>query len=112
MILAGVFASTLRVSAATAEQPIYQSTEVQKEPVPKHEMRIRYSRALRKEHDEVTLRFVVTAAGKVDQITIVKFTDPEIIDPTLMAYQSAEYVPAMKDGKPVAAWVEVTEVAK
>lgn len=56
---------------------------------------------------EVTLRFIVTAEGEVQDIVIVKFNDPDFVEPSFEAYERASYNPGMKDGVPVNTRVEV-----
>jgi TonB family protein len=112
---AGILLSTafLASSAEAAEaRSAYSVTEVDRAPAPKREIRVRFPRSIRKEHGEITLRFIVTARGDVTQLTVVKFSDPDMIDAAYDAYEDADFVPGMKNGQPVDTWVEVTQVAK
>jgi hypothetical protein len=113
IFLAGTFFffyGTIR--AAEPIPRIFKYEEVDSKPSVIQMPRIRYSRAERKEHSEITLRFVVTAIGKVSQLTVVKFSDPDLIDPAYSAYEAAEFSPGIKAGKPVDTWMQITEVAK
>ncbi len=100
-------------AGAAPERPvIYQSAELDQPPTPKRDVRIRFSRAQRKANAQVTVRFVVTAEGKTARIMIVKFSDPDLVGPAFAAYQTAEYIPGIKEGVPVNSWVEVVEAAE
>lgn len=104
--------ASVMLPAAEPKLQAYKLEEVQQHPMIKREMHLRFPRGLRKGQDKIVLRFIVTAEGKTTQITVVSFTDPDMIDRAMTAYQNAEYVPAVKDGKAVAVWLEVTEVVK
>lgn len=91
---------------------VYESAQVDQAPQPRREIHIRYPRELRKERAEVKLRFVVRSTGKIDNLTVVKFSNVDMIEFAYRGYESAEYSPGLKNGKPVDTWVEVTEVAK
>ncbi|MFT3781504.1 MAG: energy transducer TonB [Nibricoccus sp.] len=93
-----------------AADSINAGTEVQ--PALQKPMRIRYPSALRKSGAEVTLKFLVTTDGKVAQISVVKFSDPDMITPVYDAYENARFKPGLKNGVPVDTWVTVTEKAK
>lgn len=100
-----------RAETSARKTTAYKEEEVDTPPRQK-EIRVHYSRSARREHAQVTLRFVVTKDGKVDQLTIVKFTDPEIVDEAYEGYSSAEFFPGIKDGRAVDTWIEVTDTAK
>ena len=111
------FSSVL--SAESSQKSIEQSShrafevgQIDIPPTPLKPIVIHLPRSLRKEHAEVKLRFIVTKEGKVSDLTVVKFSDSEMIDPVYGAYASAVYSPGAKDGKSVDVWVDVTEVAK
>lgn len=61
---------------------------------------------------EITLRFVVTKEGAVENIVIVKFSHPDLIDVAMDAYENARFNPGMKNGEPVNTRIEVTERMK
>jgi outer membrane biosynthesis protein TonB len=109
---AGFVVTASSAQAAPSSHRVYSLKEVERAPVPTQEIHIRFPRALRREHAEITLRFVVTTEGKVANLTVVKFSDPDMIDAAYGAYDSAEFSPALKGGKPVDATMEVTEIAK
>lgn len=81
-------------------------------PLPKKTIRIRYPSSVRKHGGEVTLKFLVTKAGRVENITVVKFSDPDMIEPVYSAYEKAVFTPGLKNGAPVDTWLTVTEKAE
>lgn len=93
-------------------QPTYETTQVDQAPVPKKKVKCRMPAALRKKGGEITIRFLVKGDGSVDKISIVKFTDADLIDPVYEAYEKAEFNPGLKNGTPVETWVTVTEKAE
>ena len=97
---------------ADATADVFESAQVDRPPQPRREIHIRYPRELRKERAEVKLRFIVRATGKVESLTVVKFSNVDMIELAYRGYEDADYSPGLKNGKPVDTWVEVTEVAK
>jgi|GEM_PF-2105564 Gram-negative bacterial tonB protein. len=97
---------------APAGQAAYELSAVDKAPVPKRRIRPDFPNSLRKRDTpaEITLRFIVTAEGRVENITIVRFDDPDMVEPAYIAYEKARFEPGEKDGQPVATRMEVTEI--
>jgi outer membrane biosynthesis protein TonB len=109
-----VFAAALqmpvtRLGAAEPAAKVYEEAEVDKKPQPKRPVRPSYSFTLRRKikSGEVVLRFVVTQKGAITNLTVVSFSDSDLIDPVYSAYESASYTPGFKDGAPVDTRVEV-----
>jgi hypothetical protein len=98
--------------ALAAEARVYESNQVDPKPVLQKAIRIRLPFSVRKRGGEITLRFRVTKEGKVDDITVVKFSDSDLIDPVYSAYEKATYLPGLKNGVPVDTWVTVMEKAE
>lgn len=99
-------------TSPTESSTAYQSSEVTPRPQPKKPVNVRYPSSVRKKGGTLTLRFLVTKKGTVTRITVVKFTDPDMIDPAYSAYESAAFSPGMKNGEAVDTWVEITESAR
>lgn len=55
------------------------------------------------------LRFVVSKEGDVKNLVVVSFSDADMIEPAMAAYETTKYNPGMKGGKPVDTSMEVTE---
>lgn len=91
------------VHAADSRARPYEASDVDRKPEPKRPIRPSYSSSLRRRltSGEVELSFVVTKEGKVTNIVVVKFSDPDLIDPVYQAYQYAGFTPGTKDGSPV-----------
>lgn len=90
----------------------YESDKVDQAPVLKKAVRLRFSSAAKRQGAEITLRFLVKTDGTVDRITVVKFTDAEMIDPVYSAYEKALFEPGQIKGVPVGTWLTVTEKAE
>lgn len=99
-----------RVDAADVRT--YEINQVDPQPVIKKAVRIRLPFAVRKRGGEITLRFLVNKEGKVEKISIVKFSDTDLVEPVYSAYEKAVYSPGFKDGHPVDTWVTITEKTK
>jgi TonB family protein len=86
--------------APSAPNPVYDLSVVDKAPTLKR----------RETPGEITLRFVVTSEGAVTEISIVKFNEPDMVEPAYAAYEKAKFEPGEKDGQPVHTRMEVTEI--
>lgn len=102
--------ASLAVAAGEVSQPL-PYTDVDVKPTPKRPVKIRFPSSVRKKGEiaEVVLRFIVTGDGEVQKVVVVKFSHPDMIEPALLAYESAKYNPGMKNGRPVATLMEVRE---
>lgn len=93
-------------NAQTPPGELVDSSRLEKQPelkkLPKIKLRKRGATG------KVVLRFIVNKEGKIENLILVSFSDPDFIDPVLEAYEKAAYSPGMLDGKPVATWIEVT----
>jgi outer membrane biosynthesis protein TonB len=95
-----------------ASDTVYDAVVVDKAPVPKKRIRPDYPSSIKKRDTpaEITLRFIVTTEGKVTEISVVKFNDPDMVEPVYAAYEEANFEPGEKDGKAVNTRVEVTRI--
>ncbi|WP_175414809.1 energy transducer TonB [Nibricoccus aquaticus] len=102
--------SPLPLPAQTPAETVYDLTVVDKAPAPKKRIKPDYPSSLKKRDTpaEITLRFIVTAEGTVTDINIVKFNDPDMVDPVYAAYEAAKFEPGQKAGKPVNTRMEIT----
>lgn len=100
-------------TARAAEQPaqVYDQKDVDEQPTPKRRIKMGFPRSTREDGaiPSITLRFVVTKEGTVEDIVIVKFTHPDLIEEAMDAYERARFNPGVKDGEPVHTRLEVTE---
>lgn len=105
-------ASALPLPAQSTSGTTYDLTVVDKAPEPKRRIKPDYPSSLKKRDTpaEITLRFIVTTEGTVTDINIVKFNDPDMVDPVYAAYESAKFEPGQKGGKPVNTRMEVTAI--
>lgn len=110
-VLVAVSAAELSAESAPSGAA-YDASAVDVPPSPKGVIRVHFPRSARRAHGEIHLKFLVTASGKVSRLTVVKFTDPDMIDPAYRAYEKAEFTPGLKNGKPVDTWLTVTEEAR
>ncbi len=85
-------------------------SKVDQAPTPKKPLKPDYPSSLRKKNPPPTinLRLDISADGKVKNLTIVKFSDVDMVDPIYAVYETAVFNPALKDGKPVACRMEMT----
>lgn len=102
--------------AALAQSPppsrvVYAEAEVDKQPSPRKRIRIRWPAGVQK-GDSITLRFIVTSDGRPEEVTVVRFTNPDMVGAAAEAYQEAGYSPAIKGGRKVDAWLTITETVK
>lgn len=107
-----LLAAEMMNRAVAADVRTYEITQVDPQPVLQKAVRVRLPSAVRKRGGEITLRFLVTKEGKVENISVVKFSDSDLVDPVYSAYEKAVYSPGLKDGNPVDTWVTITEKAK
>jgi len=106
--------SSFTLIAKAADVPLsrrFQYAEVDVKPTPKKPIRVRFPGSVRKKGEtaQIVLRFVVTSQGETKKIVVVKFSDPDMIEPAMEAYEAARFNPGMKDGSPVDTVMEVTE---
>jgi outer membrane biosynthesis protein TonB len=96
--------------SAPAAAAIYDEKSVDKAPVLKRRLKPDFPSSLKKRDTpaEITLSYVVTAQGKISDVTVVKFNDSEMVSPALAALDEAEFQPAEKAGKPVSVRMETT----
>jgi TonB family protein len=102
-----------RLSAQTPAKgdPVYDVASVDKKPELRRRVRPSYPASLRRDPpSEITLRFVVTPEGRVTNIAIMKFSDPDMIDAAHEAYENARFTPGEIGGKPVHTRMEVTDI--
>lgn len=97
--------------AVAADVRPYEITQVDSPPVLKKAVHLRLPFGVRRRGGEITLRFLVTKEGTVQSITVVKFSDADLVEPVYSAYENARYSPGIKNGVPVDTWVTVTEKA-
>lgn len=95
-----------------AGQAAFEVSALDKAPVPKRRIRPDFPASLKKRETpaEITLRFIVTADGRVENITVVRFDEADMVEPAYIAYEKARFDPGEKDGQAVATRMEVTEV--
>jgi len=113
LALASANSPPLGAQPATGDiATIYDVRAVDQAPEPKKRIKPSYPSELRKRATpaDITLRFVVTAQGKVTDITVVKFSDSDMVEPVFSAYENARFNPGLKGGKPVSTRMEVTEI--
>jgi outer membrane biosynthesis protein TonB len=98
--------------AAPAAATIYDEKSVDKAPVLKRRLKPDFPSSLKKRDTpaEITLSYVVTAQGKVSDITVVKFNDADMVEPAYAELQGAEFQPAEKAGKPVSVRMATTMI--
>jgi TonB family protein len=98
--------------APSAPNPVYDLSVVDKAPTPKRRIKPDFPSSLKRRETpgEITLRFVVTSEGAVTEISIVKFNEPDMVEPAYAAYEKAKFEPGEKDGRPVHTRMEVTEI--
>lgn len=96
--------------AKPAVATIYDEKSVDKAPVLKRRLKPDFPSSLKKRETpaEITLSYVVTAQGKVSDITVVKFNEADMVSPALAALDEAQFEPAEKSGKPVSMRMEMT----
>jgi TonB family protein len=97
---------------APSSETIYDVSVVDKAPATKKRLKPDYPSSIKRRDTpaEITIRFVVTTEGKVTEINIVKFNDPDMVDPVYAAYEKAKFEPGEKSGRPVNTRMEVTEI--
>jgi hypothetical protein len=113
LCLASLFGgATPELCAAGALSPAFEYKDVDSKPTLKGGLRVRFPRSVRRKDEEsqIVLRFIVTKEGDVTQMIVMKFSDPDMIEPAMDAYSSARFNPGVKDGVPVNTWMEVTEI--
>jgi outer membrane biosynthesis protein TonB len=112
LLLPGLFEMNAQSQSSRADAPAGSSAAVDVQPRLKKPVKVRFPRSVRRNGGEISLKFRVTREGQVSDITVIKFTDADMIEPAYTAYAGASYFPGMKKGEPVDAWVEVSEVAR
>lgn len=95
--------------AQAPQEKVHTLDSVDQPPKLKKALKIKYPYEVRRQGGEVVLRFTITAQGRVQELTVMNATNPDMIPAVCAAYESAEFAPAQKDGKPVAVSVEITE---
>ncbi|MGC4071913.1 MAG: TonB family protein [Nibricoccus sp.] len=112
MLGLAVASSAVRLPAQSSSETVYDLTVVDKAPAPKKRIKPDYPSSIKRRDTpgEITIRFVVTSEGKVTEINIVKFNDPDMVDPVYTAYEKAKFEPGEKKGQPVNTRMEVTEI--
>lgn len=112
LCLAGIgLGGPLASRAADPVSPVFNYADVDTKPTPKKPVRVRFPSSVRKkgETSEIVLRFVVTKTGDVAKLTVVKFSDADMINPAMESYERAKFNPGLKNGAPVDTWMEATE---
>lgn len=112
VLLCTFFGITQTVGVAAAGPAAYEREQLDQVPVPKKPVRFRLPGVVKKRGGEITLRMLVKADGTVGNIIVVKFTDADLVDPVYSAYERAMFLPGIKNGVSVNAWVTVTEKAR
>lgn len=112
MLGLAVIGSSVRLSAQSASETIYDLTVVDKAPAAKRRIKPDYPSSIKRRDTpaEITIRFIVTTEGKVADISVVKFNDSDMVEPVYAAYENAKFEPGEKAGKPVNTRMEVTEI--
>jgi hypothetical protein len=112
LALSLAFAIALPGAAQTPSPPVvYTSAQLDKSPELKRKVRVKYPSVV-KQGDQISLRFIVTKEGRVTEMIIATFTNPDMVGPASEAYEKARFTPGTKGGKPVDAWFEVTDIAR
>ncbi len=108
MTTALAFVMLSEAPALRAAEEFLDSSAVDQAPTPKKVPKPEYPSALKKKTPPPTIniRLDIGKDGKVKNITIVKFSDVDMVDPIYAAYETATFNPAMKDGKPVGCRME------
>ena len=98
------------LSAAEPASEVYAASEVDLQPELRKKFRIKFPTSLKKKGvvGDIVIRYVVTAKGEVANLVVVRFADPDMVQPVYEAYAAATYRPGMKNGQPVATRMEVT----
>lgn len=109
--LASLWPSFTPTATAAEASPSFKYEEVDVKPTPKKPIKVRFPSSVRKkgETPQIVLRFEVSKEGDVKKLVVVKFSDPDMIEPAMAAYETTKYTPGMKGGQPVATLMEVTE---
>ncbi len=103
------------VPTVTAAENYIDSAQVDKLPTPKKISKPDYPSSLKKKNPPptITIRLEINKDGKVGSLTVVRFTDVDMVDPVYAAYETATFNPAIKDGQPVACrWETVITYAR
>lgn len=112
--LSDLTASRLGSLYRTLADPVYNSDQVDREPVlaprnvkrpwPAYPPQFRGSGR----RAQVSFRLVVDAQGMPVNPSVAHYTDPDFIDPAISEVARLRFTPAMKDGEPVHAYISVT----
>ncbi len=91
--------------------PLPEYKNLDQLPVPKRPIHVRFPLAIRRKgnEDRIVLRFTVTKTGEVTNLTVVNFSDADMIDAAYRAFDGLRFSPGMKNGQPVEAVMEVVE---
>ena len=96
----------------SAEPPadVHAERDVNPKPELKKPVKIRFPSSLRKKitTGEIVIQFTVTKTGTVSDLTVVKFSDPDMVEPVIAAYETAQYNPGLLKGTPVDVRMDVT----
>jgi TonB family protein len=91
-------------------EPVYNLKDLEKEPVATYQLPAAYPGTLRMQRIEgsVVVAFTVTAKGSVQDPHVVSSTHEGFEQAALNAVKRWRFTPGQKDGKPVAAKVQVS----
>jgi hypothetical protein len=110
----GLFFAALAPAQPPAQTPppvvIYTEATADKLPAPKRRIRPDFPSSVRKGDApaEITFRYIVTPQGKAIDVTVVKFSDSDMVEPGFNALEKAVFTPGEKAGKPVSVRLETT----
>ena len=95
-----------------AEPPadVHTEQEVNPKPELKKPIKIKFPSALRKKitTGEIVIQFIVTKTGTVSDLSVVRFSDPDMVAPVITAYETAQYNPGLLKGEPVNVRMDIT----
>ncbi len=105
--LAGFGGIREMTAAETTKEDVFSVEELDKKPEPVSRVDPTYPMALRKAKVEgiVTLVFVLTEEGRVEDARVETSSRPEFEKPALDAIRKWRFRPGMKEGQPVRAFV-------
>ena len=103
--------TVLSVPVSAGPPPeVHDQAEVNPKPELKKPVKIRFPSSLRKKitTGEIVIQFIVSKTGTVRNLSIVKFSDPDMVEPVVVAYEAARYTPGLLNGTPVDVHMAVT----
>jgi hypothetical protein len=109
-LLSAAFTQAQTPPPAPPPVTIYTEATADKMPEPKRRIRPDFPSSVRKGDApaEITFRYIVTPQGKAIDVTVVKFSHSDMVEPGFEALEKATFTPGEKAGKPVSVRVETT----